>query len=198
MKLLTTIDNIVLEQKFKIQPPIPQEFPSDYLGKGGGFERQKAPNVKTSIKRINTFSNNAVNIIKKYELYKDREYICPAGKLTIGYGTLISKNPQLKGKRINERKATEYLTKFVNSEVVPTINNKVRVPLTQNQYDALVCLLYNIGPPTFSESKLLKMINSQNKNGIIKEWREFQMYKGKVSPGLIRRRKEELDLFFKK
>ena len=82
--------------------------------------------------------------------------------------------------------------------MVPTINNKVRVPLTQNQYDALVCLLYNIGPPTFSESKLLKMINSQNKNGIIKEWREFQMYRGKVSPGLIRRRKEELDLFFKK
>lgn len=198
MKLLTTIDDIVLEQKFKIRPPVPQEFPSDYLGKGGGFERQRAPNIKTSIKRINTFSNNAVNIIKKYELFKEREYLCPAKKWTIGYGTLISKHPELKGKKISEGTAMRYLTNFIKDEIVPTLNRKVRIPLTQNQFDALTVLLYNIGPTAFSESKLLKMINSQNKNGIIKEWKEFQMSDGKVSQGLIRRRKEEIDLFFRK
>lgn len=198
MKLLTTIDDIVLEQKFKIRPPIPQEFPSDYLGKGGGFERQRAPNVRTSIKRINSFSNNAVNVIKKYELFKEKEYICPAGYLTIGYGTIVKKNPELKGKKISEGTATRYLTNFIKDEIVPTLNRKVRVPLTQNQFDALTVLLYNIGPTAFSESKLLKMINSQNKNGIIKEWKEFQMSDGKVSQGLIRRRKEELELFFRK
>lgn len=198
MKLITTIDDIVSEQKFKIQPPVPQEFPSDYLGKSGGFERHIAPNVLKSIKRINTFSNNAVNIIKKYELFKEREYRCQAGKLTIGYGTLISKNPKLKGMCITEKKASELLIKYINTDVIPVINRNVKVSLTQNQYDALTCLIYNIGPTAFSESNLLRMINTNNKRGIIKDWKEFQLADGKISQGLIRRRKEELDLFFKK
>ncbi len=68
MKLIETIKNILSEQKFKIGSIKPQEFPSDYLGKGGEFERVQRQNQRYGLKnplQITTFTDNAIKLIKK-------------------------------------------------------------------------------------------------------------------------------------
>lgn len=143
-------------------------------------------------------SSAGLNLIKKHESFKEKPYNCPSGKKTIGYGTRIDLHPELNGKKISDDVATAYLKKDIDSTVVPTIKNNVKVPLNQNQFNALASLIYNIGRSNFLNSDLLKVINSKNTKDIKKNWSEFQLGGGKVLPGLVKRREEEINLFFTK
>ena len=84
----------------------------------------------------------------------------------------------------------------LNKIVVPTILTYVKVPLKQNEFDALVSLIYNIGRKKFINSKLLNDINSKKINSLKRNWSEFRKSDGKISTGLENRRSEELNLFF--
>jgi lysozyme len=148
--------------------------------------------------QVNNVSSQAVNLIKNYEEFKEKEYIDDAGKLTIGYGTRLAYYPELKNKKINNEVATAYLKKHLDSEVVPAIKKSVKTPLNQNQMNALSSLIYNIGMDKFLNSELLKALNSKNFREIKKNWEEFRLGDGKVLPGLIKRRAEEIKLFFTK
>jgi lysozyme len=94
--------------------------------------------------------------------------------------------------------ATAYLKKTIVSETIPLIKKYVKIPLNQNQLDALVSLVYNIGPTKFIHSQLLKALNSKNIKSIKKNWEEFRLGDGEISNGLIRRRAEEINQFFKR
>lgn len=143
------------------------------------------------------YSNQAVELIKKYEKFVDKTYLCSAGKKTIGYGTRLDYHPEIKKNVcITEPKATELLKKDLNRMVTPVIKNNVKVSLKQNQLDALYSLIYNIGMDRFVNSNLLKMLNSGKFKKMKKDWQEFQMADGRVLKGLVRRRQEELALFF--
>ena len=143
-------------------------------------------------------SEKSLNIIKKYENFEPEEYICPSGKKTIGYGTRLDYCPELKGKKISDEVATAYLKKDIRDKVSPVIKKNVKVPINQNQIDALISLIYNIGTTNFAKSNLLKSLNSGDFSKLKKDWEEFRVSKGKVLGGLVNRRKEELDLFFSK
>jgi lysozyme len=143
------------------------------------------------------YSNQAVELIKKYEKFVDKTYLCSAGKKTIGYGTRLDYHPEIKKNVcITEPKATELLKTDLNKMVTPVIKNNVKVKLKQNQLDALYSLIYNIGMDKFVNSNLLKMLNIGKFKKMKKDWQEFQMADGKVLKGLVRRRQEELALFF--
>tara|TARA_R110000772_G_scaffold382_5_gene1386 strand:- start:5232 stop:5726 length:495 start_codon:yes stop_codon:yes gene_type:complete len=73
---------------------------------------------------------------------------------------------------------------------------KIRVPLTQNQFDALVSYVYNTG----GSSTLYRLINAKASSTEIRKWIETKYItaQGKKLNGLIRRRKAEADLYFKK
>ncbi len=144
------------------------------------------------------YSDNAVNLIKKYESFENKTYLCPSGKKTIGYGTRIEYHPELKKNAcITEKKATELLKKDLDTLVTPTIKKILKVKLKQNQLDALYSLIHNIGQNNFIGSKAMKYLNMGKFNKMKKEWGEFQMADGRVLPGLKKRRQEELSLFFK-
>lgn len=83
----------------------------------------------------------------------------------------------------------------VNNVAVKTINQFVKIPLNQNEYDALVSLIYNIGRKRFINSKLLKDINSGNLESLRKNWSEFRKVGGDVSKGLVDRKSTEISLF---
>ena len=143
------------------------------------------------------YSNRAVELIKKFEKFVDKTYLCSAGKKTIGYGTRLDYHPEIKKNVcITEPKATELLKTDLNKMVTPVIKNNVKVKLKQNQLDALYSLIYNIGMDKFVSSNLLKMLNVGKFKKMKKDWQEFQMADGKVLKGLVRRRQEELALFF--
>ncbi len=133
------------------------------------------------------------------EGYRDKAYLCEAGVWTIGYGTTVypNGNPVKKGDICTMPQALEW---FYN-DITPkekVLNNKVSVPLTQNEYDALLSLMYNIGEPRFLTSTLLKLLNQNKKDLAAKEFLKWNKVKGKVSSGLSKRRMSEMALFLAK
>jgi len=71
------------------------------------------------------------------------------------------------------------------------------VQLTQGQYDALVSFCFNLGADKFSKSTLRKMVLTNAINPAIRKQFDRWVYSnGVVLPGLVRRRKEEADLYF--
>jgi lysozyme len=194
------LKRIIKEQKIKYTPPTDNVPKSDYLGKGGEFERSQRSRQnlhldKNPLSGVKTFSETAINLIKKWEKFKDRTYLCSSGKKTIGYGTRIEYHPELRNTCITEAKAIQILKDDLNKNFVSAINKFVRVPLNQNEFDALISLIYNIGRSSFVNSKLLNDINSGNLSSLRKNWSEFRKDGGGVSNGLVNRRSEEIRLF---
>lgn len=143
-------------------------------------------------------SNNCTDIIKKYEGFSTSPYLCPAGIPTIGYGSTHYEGGRkvlLSDDRITEQRAVELLAYEVEQECLPVIERLVNVVLNQNQIDALVSFVYNVGSGNFEKSTLLKKINAKDFDGAKQEFLKWIRGGGKVLPGLEKRRKEESDLF---
>lgn len=143
---------------------------------------------KSKVKRV------LVNpdLMHHYEDCKLKAYLCPAGVWTIGWGSTGSH--VYKGLVITQEQADELFIKdterFVNA-----VNNKVKTPITQYQFDALVSFVYNIGIGAFGRSTLLKKLNRSDYKGTIKEFLKWDKGGGKVLEGLTRRRKSESHYF---
>lgn len=73
----------------------------------------------------------------------------------------------------------------------------VTVPLTQNEFDALVSLTYNIGLGAFQKSTVLKRLNKGDKAGAASAFHAWRKGGGRVLPGLVSRRQREAALFLK-
>ncbi|MBS1794367.1 MAG: glycoside hydrolase family protein [Acidobacteria bacterium] len=146
-------------------------------------------------------SQICLDIIKKWEGYRPDAYLDPVGIPTIGYGTIRYPNGKKVrlGDQISEVEAEAFL-KFDVDDTVANLEAPLRgIALTQNQFDALVSLCYNIGVGGFLTSTVLRKL----KEGDFKAAAAgFDLWnKGTVGgvkmplPGLIKRRKEERDLF---
>lgn len=146
--------------------------------------------VPTDIKNM-AVSANGLDLIKKFEGFRDTPYICPGGMLTIGYGNVIKEGEYTK---ITKDQAEALLRSTVSS-FERTIQKQVKVPLTQNQYDALISFAYNVGSGAFSDSTLLKLLNNKNYNAAAEEFLKWTKSNGKILRGLQRRREEEKELF---
>lgn len=135
------------------------------------------------------------DIIKRYESFRPLAYRCPAGKLTIGYGTTVYPDgkPVKKGDMITEKKAEEYLEDYIEKNIKP-IYKRIPYVLTDNQERALESLIYNIGAGAFLRSKLFVAIKEKNYAEICRQW-DFG-FKQNLK-GLFKRRTEELYLFMK-
>ena len=140
--------------------------------------------------------NKGISLIKEFEGLRLRAYDDGVGVWTIGIGTIRYPNGKRvqKGDVITEAQAEEYLKHDLNN-FEKTINDVVKVPLTQNQYDAIVSLTYNIGAAAFSRSTLLKRLNNKDYKGAADQFLVWNKAGGKVMRGLIRRREAERALF---
>lgn len=134
------------------------------------------------------------NLIKKYESFSPKAYRCPAGVVTIGYGSTkwADGSPIKMGQTITEEKADALLNDYLIKHVRPKIAD---LNLTPNQQDALESLLYNIGWIAFAKSKCYKAIKAKDWATALKNW-DWYSGGGKVLNGLIKRRAEEIGLFF--
>lgn len=104
-------------------------------------------------------SSNGLDLIKRFEGFAPRVYICPAGYPTIGYGHLVS-GDDYKGETIDEAEATRLLAGDVGhaaSAVRHLIKNPER--LTQGQFDALVSFAFNLGAGALQASTLRLKVN---------------------------------------
>lgn len=138
-------------------------------------------------------SKTGVSLIQQYEGLKLNSYLCPAGKWTIGIGsTYINGKPVTKGMECTEDEAYEYLYEHLEDNVYQYIPN---INLTQNQFDALCSLIYNIGGLNFSKSTLLKYLRSGNITEASNQFLVWNKVNTKVCNGLVIRRQEEKKLF---
>lgn len=136
---------------------------------------------------------NGLTLIKQFEGLRLHAYKCPADIWTIGYGHTadVSANDV-----ITEEDAIFYLRQDV-AESERAVNQLVHVPLTQNQFDALVSFVFNLGVGNFCTSTLLKKLNARDYDGAEQEFGRWVHAGGKASPGLVRRRAAESALFLK-
>lgn len=136
-------------------------------------------------------SQDCVDLVKSFEGFRDKAYLCPAGVVTIGYGT--TENVQL-GDCVTEVEAEELLRNDL-LDASKAVDELVDVELSQSQYDALVSFIYNVGREAFRNSTMLKLINAGNFPGAALQFQRWNKGGGQVLPGLTRRRAAERALF---
>ena len=146
-----------------------------------------------------TTSQTGINLISSFEDLELKAYLFPAGVWTIGNGTTIYPNgvKVKKGDVCSLDQAKAYFAHDLK-RFEASVNNLVKVPLSQNQFDALVSLVYNIGSGNFASSTLLKKLNAKDYAGAADQFPRWNKAGGKVLNGLIRRRDAERALFLKK
>ena len=132
-----------------------------------------------------------INLIKHFEGCELNAYKCPAGVWTIGYGHIKGVS---EGMSITQEQAEQMLLDELK-EYENYINELVTVNLSQNQFDALVSWVYNLGPANLQSSTLLKVLNSGDYSGVPAQIERWNKAGGKVLEGLIRRREAESALF---
>jgi lysozyme len=139
-----------------------------------------------------------VQLLKDAESLRLRAYLCPAGKWTIGYGDT---GPDVRpGLTITEAEAEERLARRLAFEFEPGVESLLAVPVTGNQFSALVSFTYNVGLEAFAESTLLRKLNAGDLDGAANEfprWNKKHDKSGRmvVLPGLTSRRAAERELF---
>lgn len=147
--------------------------------------------MKTSIKGI--------ELLKRFEGFRSKPYLCSAGVPTIGFGATYYSNGvkvKLTDSTINELDATNLL-KMMLTLFETAVSMSVKSNINQNQFDALVCFCYNVGVGAFKSSTLLKKVNLNPKDFTIKlEFLKWNKSNGKTIDGLTKRRTDESNLYF--
>lgn len=137
-------------------------------------------------------SEAGLYLITDFEKLRLTAYLDAVGKWTIGFGHTRS---ACAGMQISEARAYDLLEHDVeNAE--EAVNKFVRAPLTQNQFDALVSFVFNIGGAAFKSSTILRLINERaDPMRIGAEFKRWVYGKGKRLAGLERRRTAERAMY---
>ncbi len=148
---------------------------------------------------MKTTAKNGIDIIKKYEGFRAKPYLCPSGIPTIGYGNTYYPNGnkvKLTDASITEARASELLL-AVLGKYEAAVNRYAQKPINQNQFDALTSFTYNLGMQNLRISTLMKKLNINPNDPTIKdEFLKWTRSNGVVLAGLKKRRAEEAQLYF--
>ena len=143
-----------------------------------------------------------IAIIKKWESFMAKPYLCPAGVPTIGYGSTFYPNGTkvtMKDKAITKEEAHQLLVNALVKTFEPEVDKAVVNEINDNQFSALVSFTYNMGIGNLKESTLLKKVNAGDYLGASKEFKRWNKARVKgvlqVLAGLTSRRKDEAELF---
>ena len=177
--------------------------------------KDQDPPHQSNISSMN-ISTLGVEVIKRFEGFRENAYQDEGGVWTIGYGSTEAAlgYAVTPGMKISESEANTLLIDHLNNVYVPAVKRYVNPTLfndegrviitagvTQGEFDAMVSFVYNAGPGNFSSSTLLKKFNAGDHDGAAKEflvWNKVtnkETGKKEVSAGLTVRRQEEMEIF---
>lgn len=134
-----------------------------------------------------------VELVKRFEGVELKAYLCPANIPTIGYGKTIGVKL---GMTCTQQQADDWLMLDLH-KAAAAVRAAVKVPLTQNQFDALTSFVFNVGAGNFKTSTLLKLLNARDYKGAAGQFSRWVHANGKRLRGLVIRRAAEADLFSK-
>ncbi|RJK65264.1 lysozyme [Serratia marcescens] len=138
-------------------------------------------------------SEQGRDFIKGFEQLRLKAYPDPGtGKpFTIGWG-------HTKGVKPRDRITQEQAEQFLSDDLAVfelTVNSAIKRTMTQNQFDAMVSLAFNIGGPAFAGSTLVKKFNAGDIKGAADQFPRWKFSGGVVLPGLVKRRSAERKVF---
>lgn len=126
-------------------------------------------------------------------------YRDPVGLPTVGYGHLVLAKDKLKiGDKITQARAEQLLRDDLAS-AERAVEKLVSVPISDNQFAALVSFIFNLGSGNLAKSTLLRKLNRRDYAGAAEQFGRW-IFAGKppkALPGLIKRRARERELFLK-
>jgi len=141
------------------------------------------------------YSKNGAKLTEQFEGCKLTAYPDPGtggAPWTIGYGHT---GPEVHpGLTITQEQAEELLMEDVK-KAAATVNTKVTTDITQEEFDALVDFVFNVGAGNFNASTLLKKVNAGDIHGAADEFLKWDMAAGKHMVGLLKRRHAEAEEF---
>lgn len=136
-----------------------------------------------------------LDLVKQYEGFRATAYVCPAGKLTIGYGhVILDHEDYLRTARLNVDEALAIL-KTDMADAESAVEKYIKVELNDNQFAALCSFTFNLGAGNLKESTLRRLLNRGDYNSVPAQLNRW-VYTGKTKlNGLVRRRRDEGKLF---
>ena len=142
-------------------------------------------------------SSRGLDLIKDFEGFSSKAYLDVVKIPTIGFGnTFYEDGRKVKlGEQISKTDALKLLEVVANRDFADKIFPAIKVKVTQNQFDAMVSLAYNVGAGAFLKSTLLKKVNAGDFAGAGEQFLRWNRAGGKVVLGLTRRREREKQLF---
>jgi len=163
--------------------------------------------VGAAVQNAFILSAQATTLLKGIEKLALKPYDDQTGKeiaqwckgATIGYGHLISSS---EWETYKNGITTEQADTLFNADVGPTVrlvNRVIKAQLTQQKFDALVILAFNIGEGGFSNSSVVKMINEPSTltaySTLEAAWKAWNKSQGNVMKGLDNRRQAEWNIY---
>lgn len=124
-----------------------------------------------------------------------KPYYCPAGVLTIGWGHTNDNGRKFKEGDVWTKGECDAEFRADMRRFEKAVQRRVKVALTQSQFDALVSFTYNCGEGNLARSGLLRKVNAKDFEGAADEFAKWNRGGGKVLRGLTRRRAAEAALF---
>lgn len=137
-------------------------------------------------------SEQCIDFIKSFESFKEEVYVCPGGYKTIGYGHLIRATENLT--TITHEEGIELLKRDIKIAEVAA-NRLTHVELSQNQFDMLVSFTFNLGSSAYQRSTLRSKVNRAEHELVPAEFMRWVYAKGKILPGLAKRRRMEAEIY---
>jgi len=134
---------------------------------------------------------DGVELIRHFEGCRFDAYLCPAGVWTIGYGHTADVK---EGDSIDQEAAEAFLIEDLE-KFEQAVTRLVEVPLTQQQFDALVSWTFNLGAGNLAESTLLRKLNNYQYAEVPEQMMRWVKAGGQVLDGLVKRRAAEAALF---
>jgi lysozyme len=138
------------------------------------------------------YGSAGLALTKQFEGLRLSSYQDSGGVWTIGYGHT---GPDVRSGTIISQNEADRLLAVDAASAVGCVNRLLKVPVTQNQFDALVDFTFNLGCHRLLGSTLLKLVNEQRFDEAVLEFPKWVYGGGKVLPGLVARRKAEAELF---
>ncbi len=136
-------------------------------------------------------NQDGIDLIKRFEGLRLSPYRCPTGLWTIGWGHTRTVRP---GMQLNEAAAEKLLDEDL-SLAENAVSRLVTVPLSENQYAALVAFVFNVGAGNFEKSPLLRLLNRGWYEQVPAQLARWNRASGEVLGGLARRRAAEAKLW---
>ncbi len=138
-------------------------------------------------------TQNCIDLVKHFEGFRSRVYVCAGGYPTIGYGHLIRSGEDFSS-GISREQAEILLARDLQSSEQAVLR-LTRVPLSDGQFDALVSFVFNLGSGCYQRSTLRQKVNREEHLDASNSFWMYRKAAGKIQKGLVLRREAERKLY---